>query len=187
MTIQRGGGNSVSHPADIRAHEILSRLPECGPVTGAEIGIYKGALSRRLLADERISLVMVDSWEGNGAAYEDGDDWHAGLSSAAQTQAYFTTLANVVFAGSRARVVRARSLDTVAKIEDKTLDFVFLDADHSREAVEADISAWLPKVRLGGWIGGHDYGHQEFPGVAEAVAQFGKPDLGGDTTWFLSL
>jgi predicted alpha/beta hydrolase family esterase len=48
------------------------------------------------------------------------------------------------------------------------LDFVFIDADHKYESVKADIAAWLPKVRPGGHIAGHDY-HSDWPGVQKAV------------------
>jgi hypothetical protein len=53
---------------------------------------------------------------------------------------------------------------------DSTFDFVFIDADHSREAVEDDIKHWQSKVRTGGWFGGHDYS-PKFPGVMAAVDQ----------------
>lgn len=43
------------------------------------------------------------------------------------------------------------------QFDDSSLDFVYIDACHDYEAVKADISYWLPKVRKGGFIGGHDY------------------------------
>lgn len=46
------------------------------------------------------------------------------------------------------------------------LDFVFVDGDHSYEGCLADIRAWLPLVRDGGVIAGHDY---DWPGVRRAV------------------
>lgn len=49
-------------------------------------------------------------------------------------------------------------------------DFVFIDAGHSFQAARGDIATWLPKVRPGGWFGGHDY-HPKFPGVIRAVDQ----------------
>jgi hypothetical protein len=49
---------------------------------------------------------------------------------------------------------------------DKTIDMVFIDANHTYDAVKADIEAWLPKVRK--IICGHDYA-DGWPGVKQAV------------------
>ena len=60
---------------------------------------------------------------------------------------------------------------------DRWADFVFIDAAHSYEAVRDDIRLWAPKVRLGGWLGGHDY-HAKFQGVIRAVDEaFGKDGI----------
>lgn len=60
------------------------------------------------------------------------------------------------------------------KVEEGSLDFVFIDADHSYEAVRSDIDKWFHAVRAGGWLGGHDYS-KKFPGVITAVDEaFGK-------------
>ena len=40
---------------------------------------------------------------------------------------------------------------------DGFFDFVFIDANHSYEAVREDVAAWAPKVRSGGIVSGHDY------------------------------
>lgn len=56
---------------------------------------------------------------------------------------------------------------------DKSLDFVFIDASHKYKDVCNDINAWLPKVKLTGMIGDHDYegGHPE---VCKAVDEIFK-------------
>jgi len=60
--------------------------------------------------------------------------------------------------------------DSVAKrFEDGSVDLVFLDADHSEDGVLRDLEAWLPKLRPGGIIAGHDYGARHHPGVKPAV------------------
>lgn len=60
------------------------------------------------------------------------------------------------------------SVEASRFVPDGWADFVFIDAAHSYHAVKADIEAWKPKVREGGWLGGHDY-HDVFPGVKRAV------------------
>ncbi len=55
------------------------------------------------------------------------------------------------------------------------IDFVFLDGDHSRESVAADIEAWLPLILPGGTLAGHDYytvEQKHHPGVREAVDHY---------------
>jgi predicted O-methyltransferase YrrM len=53
----------------------------------------------------------------------------------------------------------------------KTLDFVYIDGDHSYEAVKKDIELYYPKVIKGGVIGGHDF-CGSCPGVCRAVIKF---------------
>ena len=60
--------------------------------------------------------------------------------------------------------------DAVAKqFDDESVDLVFLDADHSEEWVLRDLQAWMPKLRDGGVIAGHDYDAPHHPGVKKAV------------------
>jgi predicted O-methyltransferase YrrM len=55
--------------------------------------------------------------------------------------------------------------------EDESIDFLFIDADHSFEAVKKDLKLWYPKVKTGGIIAGHDYMWVDGR-VAMAVNQF---------------
>lgn len=61
------------------------------------------------------------------------------------------------------------SWEMADQFEDGTVDMVFIDADHSYESVVKDISAWLPKIRKGGIISGHDYNNP--CGVKQAVSE----------------
>jgi predicted O-methyltransferase YrrM len=58
--------------------------------------------------------------------------------------------------------------EAVKLFDDESLDAVFIDADHSYEAVKLDIQNWMPKVRRGGILAGHDY-VPSWPGVVRAV------------------
>lgn len=73
--------------------------------------------------------------------------------------------------GDRYVHIRKRSVAAADDVPDQ-LDFVYIDADHSYEGIWSDLCAWFPKVREGGVIGGHDYGHVNFPGIQRAVDRF---------------
>jgi cephalosporin hydroxylase len=70
--------------------------------------------------------------------------------------------------GTGIRVMKERSVDAAKYFTDGYFDMVFIDADHSYESVLADIRAWMPKIRDGGMIAGHDYVESQ-PGVKKAV------------------
>jgi predicted O-methyltransferase YrrM len=61
-------------------------------------------------------------------------------------------------------------------LENESLDFVFIDACHEYENVITDINAWLPKIRPGGLLCGHD---KDMDGVKKATQELstrlGKP------------
>ena len=66
------------------------------------------------------------------------------------------------------------SLEAVKFYDDNSLDFVFIDAEHSYESVIQDIQAWLPKIKKGGILAGDDY-LKVHPGVIKAVDEiFGE-------------
>ena len=60
---------------------------------------------------------------------------------------------------------------TIEQIPNENLDAVFIDADHSYEAVKNDLKFWWKKVRKGGWLLGDDYSSCH-PGTTKAVDEF---------------
>jgi hypothetical protein len=57
------------------------------------------------------------------------------------------------------------------QIPDGSLDAIFIDGDHSYEAVTQDLKFWWKKLRVGGWLLGDDYGGS-FIGTTAAVDEF---------------
>lgn len=80
---------------------------------------------------------------------------------------------------------KTTSKEYVNNIPDESLDFVYIDGDHSYASCKEDINMWLPKIKKGGIIAGHDYLEACFMGVVNAVNEtFGKPDKTyNDTSW----
>jgi len=173
---------------DERAKAILKKLEGMKAPVGAEIGVFGGDLSQRLLRRADLDLYMVDSWTSvHKPQYAESEDFHATLTQEQQDQYYEITRAATAFAGPRAKIIRKDSVEAAKDIPDRSLDFVFIDADHSYEGCLADIKAWLPKVKFGGYICGHDYENSDFPkfGVKRAVDEtFDRIELGENFTWF---
>ena len=110
-------------------------------------------------------MIAVDSWQTRSGSCVYGD-----AERIAAAKATFNATSKRY--GSRSRVINEDSLIAAAQVKDGSLDFVFIDGDHTYEACKRDIIAWLPKVKEGGWITGHDY--HEFPGVKKAVDELLK-------------
>jgi len=176
---------------DLRANSILKRLGD-NPV-GVEIGVFTGALSTRLLCKPDLKLYMVDSWvqADPNSEYYKSTDFHGNLSQADQDRFHDHSVAVTAFAGDRRVVIRKDSLEAAKDFEDNSLDFVFIDADHTYEGCKADILAWAPKVKEGGLISGHDFRNPNYPSwgvekaVAELVVENGyKLETDDHFTWF---
>ena len=82
------------------------------------------------------------------------------------------------------QLITKTSDDAVLDFNDEVFDFIYIDGIHQYENVKQDIINYLPKVKKGGVIGGHDYGGV-WTGVQKAVDEvFGKPDkVFKDTSW----
>lgn len=179
---------------DLRAAAILGRLNGAKGVRGVEVGTFVGDLAVRLLAGKpELSLTMVDPYQAPSgpSPWVETGDYHAHVSQDDQDAAYAKASSRVAIFGGRALMLRMPSVDAAPLVEERSQDFVFIDGDHSYEGVVADIDAWLPKVRPGGWLCGHDYRntHCPFPGVDRAVDEWaaasGIPVEAGDNfTWF---
>ena len=76
------------------------------------------------------------------------------------------------------------SEEAAPKIPDASLDFVYIDGDHSFDFVMLDLILWARKVRPGGMISGHDYYRFRNGGVVPAVDVFSRQH--GIQHWFLT-
>jgi len=68
--------------------------------------------------------------------------------------------------------------------DDNSIDFIYIDGNHSYESVKKDLKLYLPKIKNNCVIAGHDYSPQH-QGVMDAVDEvLGKPNLTfPDSSW----
>jgi hypothetical protein len=145
-----------------------------------EIGIWKGQsvcyagveIHKR---GKNIRIDAVDTWEGSPQEHQLMND-----PSVVGGTLYDEFIRNIEPIKHIVNPVRMDSILAAATYVDKSLDFVFIDGAHNYESVKADIQAWLPKVKIGGFIGGHDYGNNEpedVNGVKKAVDEKFDKDI----------
>lgn len=87
--------------------------------------------------------------------------------------------------GYNVRVFKGKSLD----LPYNTADFVFLDGNHDYENVKQELIKFFDILKPGGMIAGHDYGHDSYPGVKQAVDEFCKEkgiELNADFSFYFT-
>jgi hypothetical protein len=53
--------------------------------------------------------------------------------------------------------IKLSSEEASKMFENESLDFVYIDGDHSIKGIETDLNCWYPKIKSSGIISGHDY------------------------------
>ena len=72
--------------------------------------------------------------------------------------------------------LKTNSIEALKHFEDKSLDGIYIDANHSYEYVYEDLKQWRSKIKDNGFIAGHDYTYK-FMGVIQAIHElYDKPD-----------
>ena len=135
----------------------FSRYVEVGCYTGASIAFLAAQLLAR---GAKFELWAVDLWEKvkeTGYEREVNIDVYNAFVDRLRREGVDRVIT----------VIKDDSANAAKFFEDGSLDFVFIEANHDYEHVKADIAAWLPKMRQGGLLSGHDYG--EPCGVKQAV------------------
>lgn len=147
---------------------------------GVELGVSQGRFTCYLCSImPDMHMTCVDLWaEQPGNEARAGGEDYVGWDHEGNYQR-FRDHAETHFPG-RVHILRMSTSEAARFIGDGTLDFVFIDADHSYDAALADIKAWTPKVRAGGLIAGHDV---NWPTVNRAVLDTGEAGHLADNVW----
>ena len=115
---------------------------------GAEIGVWFGRTFFYLLDNvDGLTLYGVDIWKPGDKFRHHADQEKNREEVTRRAEAY----------GGRAIILEMPSVVAAVTIPNNSLDFVFIDADHSFGAVCDDIESWTLKVKSGGFVTGHDW------------------------------
>jgi hypothetical protein len=163
--------------------DLLALLPD--GLAMAEIGVFAGESSRVFMDSGQVErLYAVDPWAGD---YDQGqsEKWHCPFPWPA-VRAVFEEFA--VQYPSRILTLPMTSVQAAAWVPACSLDFVYIDGNHSYRSVREDIVTWLPKLHGGGWLGGHDWSPAH-PGVRLAVEEckLGPVETFQDTSWLVQM
>jgi hypothetical protein len=166
----------------IKSHDVI----HC-----AEIGVKSGRnIAELLLRCPDTDWLAVDPWTRTGGY----SHWSSGQVRRNEQQ--FDDVMS--HHPGKIKKLKMTSRQAEVYVADSSLDLVFIDGDHSYEAVKEDIALWTPKVREGGIIAGHDYANKDkygtkFDGVERAVKEaladgvFGEQEvnLEEDHVWWV--
>lgn len=167
-------GIFVSKPISYR-HQLptlLSYLKLTG--NGVEVGVRDGTYSEIILMYSDIGkLISIDPWKEYGTGeYDDTSN----VSQNEQDTLFERTTTKLLKFKNRSSILRTTSKKAAGQIPDNTLDFVYIDANHSYSACREDIELWWPKLKDKGVFAGHDYLNLHIQqgdfGVKRAVDEF---------------
>jgi predicted O-methyltransferase YrrM len=140
--------------------------------TIAEVGSYAG-VSSEVLALHCKKLYCIDTWE----------DWNHDCIIF-QAMELFDKMKSLY---SYVDKLHMRGDEAVSMFPDEHFDLVYIDASHWYDDVINDINTWLPKIKNGGYLAGHDYheGVQVFDAVNNFFGKTHSITKYPDSSWVI--
>lgn len=144
----------------VRLRMSRSQLPalcrDLGFMRGAEIGVWKGAYAVTFCQQNpSMHMLCVDPWVSYPAWLDTKNELPPDRAERFMEEAHRIAVATLT--PYNTTITRAFSAEAAATVPDRSLDLVYIDANHVFEAVLEDLLCWMPKVRSGGIIAGHDF------------------------------
>ena len=137
---------------------LLELVADRGYKKGAEIGLWYGKTFFYLLENvPGLTLYGIDIWTACDASHDrdQGGNRYIVYTEAGK------------YAG--AKILEIESMQAMKAFHPASLDFVFIDADHTQKAVKDDILAWKNIVRPGGILCGDDYDMESVKSVVDEL------------------
>lgn len=146
--------------------DLLDLLPRHS--AGAELGVCDGDFSCEILARVHPSrLYLVDVWQHIDLGYPDGL-----MVNDNKQRARYHRVIKKFLDDHRVRIIRDYTRCLSEILPEHSLDWIYIDGDHSYRGCRADLEMSDRLVNEQGFICGHDYTAAEHYGVIEAVEEF---------------
>lgn len=132
---------------------------------GIEIGTCRGESTAYFLekCPNIDFLTTIDPYKG----YQ---DWNGEITQETVERFMEVAKKNLKKYGKRVKMLREESVNAADKFEDESVDFIFVDGDHSYDATLADCMHYYSKLKKGGIFCGHDY--QTLEDVKRSIDDF---------------
>lgn len=124
-------------------------------------GVYKDAVLR---AKDGARFVELGAWKGHSSVFMAVEIINSGkritfdtIDNWSQGETRDEFIKNIEPVSGWVYVITAVSWEAAKFYEDRSIDFLFIDAAHDKDSKVKDIKAWLPKIKHGGVMAGHDY------------------------------
>jgi len=119
-----------------------------------EVGVWKGDYAKQVLEQcESIErYYMIDPWAML-------PDWNKPFNVETQVfdDVYAEAMEKTAFASEKVVVLRGRTKEVIDEIPDESLDFAYIDGDHTLRGITIDLIKLFPKMKKNGLIGGDDF------------------------------
>jgi predicted O-methyltransferase YrrM len=189
--------NDVNPCSRVAAFEHVVDLPALERIAFTIPGMTAPQFTNHLFAlcyfqTERGDVAEIGSWQGRSASFlaravaESGNgrffaidhfkgnvDRHhlfvIGAADLSDLEAGFRGHMARIGLADNVDLLAMSSAEAAARIADRSLRFLFIDGDHSREGVEADLALFLPKLVPGAIVAFDDFAPVNFPGVRAAI------------------
>jgi hypothetical protein len=130
-------------------------LINCFQLTNiAEIGVLRGNYSEKILkgCEQIEKYKMIDPWRNlsnwNKPANKDNESFE---------RFYQETLIKTDFAKSKIEILRGKTTEVIGQIDEDSLDFIYVDGDHTLKGIAIDLISIWSKVKINGFILGDDF------------------------------
>ena len=173
-------------PIPGRTSELMRIIEDNNYESFLEVGVWQGdnliPIAQKF---PNLKCYGVDPYSGDSF-----EDYYKGEIMALVDSDYYDDLHHKILQKTtqlkNVKIIKSSSEHAVDGFEDESLDIVFIDARHDYNSCKNDILNWLPKVKRGGVLSGHDYSLSFF-GSIESVNEligFDNVAIQSNSTWF---